>query len=185
MKAKVRILCIVGVNLEIFKDISEVIFCHIIIKCPRKILKPTMPKFAHVTFLDTKHHTQFQSQKQRNNHRRIPECRVVLCVFFINLAILDFLSPDERWFLLPTPNITSPTFQHQIGVLQFSPVLTLAGVSVRLHRLKGSVPQGCPNFRCQFQVLALPLPALLSKLEGVRVYEYMITQKVSFYYVAL
>lgn len=40
----------------------------------------------------------------------------------------------------------SPILQQQLGVQQFNPVLTLTtwGVSIRCHKLKGSVPQGCP-----------------------------------------
>ena len=54
---QVRIICLVDANSEIFEDVSKVILCQVIIKCPRKMLKPTMPTFVHVTFL--RHRTSY------------------------------------------------------------------------------------------------------------------------------
>lgn len=63
----------------------------------------------------------------------------------------------------PTPD-NSPIIRYQLGILQFDSILTLTGVSVRLHRLRvqshKTVVASDTSFKCQVP----RLPILLSDL---------------------
>lgn len=57
MLVKVRIICIIGVNSEFLKIMSEVTFCHITTNCSRKTLKPPMLTFECVMLF--RHRTSY------------------------------------------------------------------------------------------------------------------------------
>lgn len=80
-------------------------------------------------------------------------------------AGIEAFSPKGVWTIFS--NNTSDTkyvwgfshskqFSNQLSAQYFWSILVLSRVSVRFHMLKGSVPQGCPYFTHQSQVLALP-----------------------------